>query len=309
MLKFFKNLFAPKPFHQGYLNEHDGHKIYFAEYGNPQGLPILTFHGGPGDASHHMGAKKFDLKKYRVIAFDQRGCGKSLPSGEMKNNTAEKNIEDAKMLVEFLNVKGQVIVFGSSWGSTLALLFAQNNPSMVSKLIVTKVFLANERDKDWQYKHSSLFYPDIWEKVVKEADGAKDVAKQYAEMINSDDMIKQVKAVMYFCGYEHILGSLEPSLGVRDIDADTINSAKIFINYTAKDFTLKNNQILDNMSKIKNIPALIVHNRLDMVAPLQNVYELHKEFTNAKLVVSPHIGHWGKKLNEIIYKEINEFLS
>lgn len=306
--KMFKKMFAAKPFNQGYLPEEDGHKIYFMELGNPNGKPIICFHGGPGYYSRANSAKVFNLKKYRVVMFDQRGCGKSIPYGEMKNNTAAKTVSDAKRLLEFLNINDKVVVNGGSWGSTLAILFAETYPQIVDKLIVTKVFLANERDNKWQTEISGLFYPDILEILKKEAEDYKDIKAYYADLINSNDIVKQIKAIELYGSYENVLGSLNPRLGFDELDFDMLGSMRIYINYTAKNLTLKDNEVMNKISKIENIETLIVHNRLDMVCPLQNAYELHKALPNSKLVIAPYKGHYGKELSKIIKKEIKEFL-
>lgn len=308
MFKFLRKLFMPRPFNEGYLPEKDGHKVYFAEFGNRNGVPVICFHGGPGSGSRPRHTKQFDLKKYRVILFDQRGCGKSLPAGEMRHNEAANSVEDGKRILDYVGVEGKVIVRGASWGSTLALLFAEKYPELVEKLIVTQIFLANERDILWQENTSGLFYPDMLEKVRNGAEGHKNIAKYYADLINSDNLLDQVKAVELYGSYENVLGALNPTLEVREIDADCINGAKIFINYAAKKMTLKDNEILNSVEKIAGIPTLIVHNRLDMVCPLQNAYELHKAMPASKLVIVPYMGHYGKDLSKVIRQEIKDFL-
>jgi len=131
------NLFTPRVFNSGYLPEKEGHRIYFMELGNPDGKPVLIFHGGPGSCSKAYRAAAFDRKKYRVIMFDQRGCGRSMPAGEMENNDSIAALEDAERLIKYLNIKKPLIVRGGSWGSTLALLFAMRNPNTVEKLLLS----------------------------------------------------------------------------------------------------------------------------------------------------------------------------
>ncbi|MDR1694589.1 MAG: alpha/beta fold hydrolase [Lactobacillaceae bacterium] len=306
--KIFKRFFDAKPFNQGYLPEEDGHKIFFMEIGNPDGKPVISFHGGPGYRSRANSSKTFNLKKYRVILFDQRGCGRSIPYGEMKNNTAAKAASDAKRLLDYLKIKRKVIVNGGSWGSTLALLFAETYPEKIEKLIVSKIFLANASDEKWQAETSGLFYPDMLERLKEGAKGSADMKKYYADLINSNNLVEQVRAIELYGSYENVLGSLNPKLGFSELDADVIGSMKIFINYTAEEFTLKKNQIMNDIEKIKNIKTLIVHNRLDMVCPLRNAYELHKALPKSRLVIAPYMGHYGKGLSMVIKEEIKNFL-
>lgn len=307
MFDFIKKFFEPKPFNEGYLPEQDGHKVYFMEIGNPAGKAVISFHGGPGGSSRVKHAQMFNLKRYRIILFDQRGGGKSLPSGEMKHNNVDKIIGDAKRLLDHLNIKGKIVVSGSSWGSTMALLFAEKYPKVVSKLIVSKIFFANKDNKKWIYETSGLFYPDMLERIKSDM-SIEDMLKHYAKLINSKDMLDQVKAVTLLGGYENLMGSFNPSLEFREVSADSIAYSKIFINYEDKDFTIKENQILKNIDDIKNIKTLIVHNRLDMVCPVKNAYDLHKVMPKSKLVIVPSCGHGSQLLSDTLKTEIEKFL-
>ncbi|MDD4556565.1 MAG: alpha/beta fold hydrolase [Alphaproteobacteria bacterium] len=305
---FWKKLFAIKPFNEGFLPEQDGHKVYFVEYGNPNGKPVISFHGGPGGSARPSHALSYDLKKVRFISFDQRGGGRSLPSGAFKNNTAQKTVEDAKRLLDFLKIKGKVFVAGGSWGSTIALLFAQTYPKMVDKLAVASVFLANAEDMKWTLETSGVLYPEFLEKIKAEVPAKKKLLKYYADLINSKKAVDQAKAITFFGAYENVLGSLNPKMEVEEITPETISYNKVFINYVANELTLEENQILRDMDKIKNIKTLIVHNRLDLVCPVRNAYVLHKALPKSKLVIVPELGHGGKLLKDIFKKELGDFL-
>lgn len=301
---FFSRLFEPKAFSRGYLPVSDIHKVFYHEYGNPQGAPVICFHGGPGYWSNAKTAKNFDLKKCRVILFDQRGCGKSVPAGEMKDNTTADLAGDAAKLLDYLKISGKVTVFGSSWGSTLALLFAERYPERVSQLIISKIFLANRDSRDWELKYSGWFYPDMLEKILEPVEKKQSVPEYYAGLINSGDLQKQVEAVNLYGSYEFVLGELSPSLGRAEIGADDVSFCRIFMNYSANKFFLEENQILDNLGKIKNIPAVIIHNRLDLVCPLVGAYELHKKLPRSKLVIVPDYGHGSEMMSEALKREI-----
>ena len=302
------NFFKPKIFNSGYLPAENGHKVYFAETGAPFGEPVLIFHGGPGDGMNISHAKNFDSRKYRCIFFDQRGCGNSLPKGKVENNTTWDLLNDANRLLEHLQIKDKVIVKGASWGSTLALLFAIQNPQKVKYLLLSQIFLADEETRTWIEEDSALFYPDIIEKLYKYKNNSQSLSENFASMINFGDMSEQVDAAVLYGGYERILGKLDPKLELIKLGADEIVSNKIYINYSAKKFMLEDNFILKHIEAIKTIPTLIVHNRLDMSCPLKGAYRLHKELPNSKFFVVKDIGHSSRKLKRKIKKEIKAFL-
>ncbi len=302
------NFFKPKIYDEGYLPTKNGHQVFYMQAGNPNGKPVIVFHGGPGGSGKIKHAKPYNKKKYRVILFDQRGCGKSMPTGEIKNNSTQHLLDDVSRLIKHLDIKEKVILSGASWGSTMALLFAQKYPNLVDKLILSMVFLADKNNKNWEEEYSTWLYPDIWEKITNEVKGAKSVTAQYAEMINSNNLIEQVKATSLYANYERVLGCLNPSLNIQSISATQIDAAKIYINYAESKFMLEDNQIMQNVDKIKNIPTLIVHNRLDMLCPLRGAYVLHKALDNSKLVIVPNLGHYSDFLIKTLHKEIKLFL-
>ena len=307
---FWHKLFEPKAFNQGFLPEADGHKVFFAEYGNPKGKVVLLTHGGPGGRTSAGHAKIFDLKKYRVIMFDQRGCGLSEPKGEMKHNSMEDIIWDIKRLYDYLNLSGKVILRGASWGSTVMLCFAERYPELVDKLLLSQVFLADEVHSEWFDKQSALFYPEFLEQMQENAGSWKSLPEYYAELINADDLQKNLTAANQYGWYERILGNVHPAFGTKEIlDDDEYAELKIYLNYAAKAYTLKNNQIMRNVKKIQNIPALLIHNRLDMDCPLYSVWQLHKNMPLSKLKIAPGIGHYNPLLKKFIAREIRAYLA
>ena len=305
---FWSKLFEPKPSKEGYLPEVDGHQVYYADYGNPRGKPVLIFHGGPGGSCKPKQTAGFDLKKYRVLMFDQRGCGKSHPLGQWNKNTTKDLLDDTIRLLNHLNINDKLILRGGSWGSTLVLLFAEKYPEKVEKLILTQIFLANKSDLQWEREGSSLFYPDIWEKISSSVSRGAVLGEYYAKLINSGERKKQIKAVSLYGAYERILGSLNPVLEDKVIDEKIVASNRIYMNYAANNFYLRDNEIMKNIKKISHLPSLILHNRLDFVCPLQGAYQLHKALPNSKLVIVPEKGHVGELLHKTIKKEMKEFL-
>ena len=308
--EFWNKLFEPKAFNSGFLPEADGHKIFFAEYGNPNGKVVLITHGGPGGRTRPNHAKVFNLKKYRVIMFDQRGCGFSEPKGEMKHNTMEDIVWDMKRLYDYLHLSGKVILRGASWGATVMLCFAEKYPELVEKLVLSQIFLADEVTAHWFDNQSALFYPDFMQIMQENAGSWKSLPQYYAELINSDDNDKHLRAAHQYGWYERIVGAFNPAWGTQDIlSDDEYCELKIYLNYAAKDYTLKNNQIMRNIKKIQDIPTLLIHNRLDMVCPLLSVWKLHKNMLKSKLVIAPGIGHHNKKLLKVIVREIKTYLA
>lgn len=294
---------SPKAIFKGYLPELDGHKVYFQVFGNPNGKTILNFHGGPGSKSKFKYVKCCNLKNYKVIIFDQRGCGNSEFKDIFYKNTTQDTIKDAKRILDFLNIKEKVILFGGSWGSTLSLLFAETYPELVDKIIVSQTFLARRKDVDWLYKDSKIFYPDIIEKLspylIKTHKDLENLLKQ------SNTKIK--KAVTYLTNYDYQIGKLKINLDEELGDSAT-NSFKVYMHYVTKNLFIRENEILNNIGKIQNIPTLIIGNRLDFCTPIEQAYLLHKAIAKSTLHIIDSFGHGSKKQNKLLPKLIKEFL-
>lgn len=308
-MSFFKNWFIPKPFNEGYLPELDGHNVYFAEFGNPEGEVILTFHGGPGWCLRAYKVKMFDLRRFRVVTFDQRGgAGKSLPAGKQEMNTTQDLLDDTIRLLNYLKINGKVNLFGSSWGTTLALLFAEQYPDLIERIVLSKVFLADKKSRSWELRDNALFYPDILDVIKGDLADNSLIPEYYEKLINSGDKELQIKAAALYGNYENMLGSLNPKIEMKEIDDVWLTAMRIYMYYSARDFMIEDGEIIDNIGKIKNIPTLIVHNRLDFVCPLEGAYRLHKALSFSKLVIVPDFGHGSEMHNKTLKKEIAEFL-
>ncbi|MDR1476959.1 MAG: alpha/beta fold hydrolase [Rickettsiales bacterium] len=283
----------PKPYDAGWLYVGDGHEIAYYQYGNPHGKPVLSFHGGPGGSAKFKYAAFHDLKKKRVILFDQRGCGQSKFKDMLRNNTTQDTLRDAEKLLAHLGVKGKITVAGGSFGSTCALLFAQKNPKRVERIIVNSVFLARRRDfVEWGYEDAKRFYPDIIERLENMA-GSKPIVKYFHGLLFSSDRKKELEALKYYGCLEESLGALEPKfeLPPKDkIDA-YVKGLKIFMHYETNAMFIKENQILADARKIKHIPTFIAHNRLDMICPFEQAWVLHKALPKSKLLIVPDHGH------------------
>lgn len=301
MFGFFNN----KVFDKGYLPEYEGHEIYYQQMGNPQGEPVIFFHGGPGGQCKKSHGRYFNLKTQRVIMFDQRGAGLSKAEDIISLNDTKRLVKDAKRLLEYLNVTEPVIAAGGSWGSTLALLFAEKYPECVKKICVYAVFLARREDMEWMLRDSGLFYPDLLEEIRHQSEGENPYT-HYAKLIFSDDLGSIQTAVKYMVHYEYQLGKLDAGFKEVALDNNIINAARISLYYAANRYFLTDNEILKNIDKIKEIPTTIIHNRLDMCCPLKGAWDLYRSLDNAHIEIIADLGHVGDKLRKAYRKQFDK---
>lgn len=304
----FLNLFKPKLYREGFLPVSEEHSIYYAEYGNPDGEPIIAFHGGPGYYSSPGQAERFNLKTCRVILFDQRGCGKSTPSGEINKNTTTDLIQDAAALLDHLAVE-KISIYGASWGSTLALLFAQKYPERVKKMLLAKIFLARHDDVEWIATETEKFYPEIMAELKKHVPEGKSLRRYYAEKILSSNPNDQIHSTKLYGVYEGMIGKLEPRFSDDIPSQKQLEAYRIYMHYDLDDYGVTENEILDNIGVIKHIPTAIVHNRMDMVCPVNQAWALHKAMPVSELIIVPDYGHGSKKLNKAITAKASEFFT
>ena len=221
----------------------------------------------------------------------------------------EDTLWDMKRLYDFLGLSGKMILRGASWGATVMLCFAEKYPELTECLLLSQVFLADGVQDEWVNKQSALFYPEFIDEMQIEAGSWKTLPEYYAGLINSENNDLQRRAVNFYGWYERVLGAVNPRFGnAEELDEAALCEQRIYMNYAAKAYTLKNNQIMRNVKKIAAIPALLVHNRLDMVCPLLSVYRLHQNMPKSKLVVAPGIGHYNPQLKKFICREIRDYL-
>ena len=293
-------MYTPKPFNEGFLSEEDGHKIYYAEYGNPDGEVIVNLHGGPGSRSKPKHASRLNHEVNRIILFDQRGCGKSTPRGSLKENTTEKLISDMEHLREQLGVE-KWFVAGSSWGSTLALAYAEAYKDRVKGLLLSAIFLADQVGLGWFGREpigAALTFKDIWEKrqedLAELGITGSDCAGAMYKMIAEGNLDQQKAITAVFANWEsNLLSAFREVSFIRpeEVEEDDINDARLFLHYEANNFFLVSEHIMQNISKIKDIPTIIVHGRHDMICPFEQAWKLHKAMTNSKLVTVPQSNH------------------
>lgn len=282
------------------LSEKDGHVISFSEHGNSEGPAIIAFHGGPGSKSKPYYAERFDLSKYRVILFDQRGCGKSTPIGKLENNTTDDLLGDAERIREQLGIE-KWFVAGSSWGSTLSLLYAIKYPKRTCGLLISAVFLADRDSIAWSMedeKGVARLMPDVWQKRmdffkrfnIKLKTQNEDILKAFDNA--TPEQQKEVAAEVQ--NWEGNLLSTLSSISYKnpeDITEDDIASVRIFMHYEMNQGFIPENFILVNATKIESTPTVIVHGRYDVLCPLQKAHELVGKLKNAELIIATSSGH------------------
>jgi len=291
-----------KPVKIGWLPDLDGHEIFYHTYGNPKGEPVLVFHGGPGGSSKAARAKKYNLKKYYVILFDQRGCGKSKFKDLLYKNTPKDAVKDAKRLLEYLNIHGKIIVNGGSYGSCVALLFAESYPEIISKIWVASIFLARYRDtQEWLENDAMRFYPDFIS-VLKKMAGKQEITEYFIHELLSGDPKREREALKYYGSLERIVGDKNPAFKLpEDEEYDkTLQSLKIYAHMDANRFFMSDNCIIKNARKIKDIPTEIFHNRLDMCCPFEQAWQLHNALPKSVLHIVPASGHGGPEMDKML---------
>lgn len=301
------SFFDPKPFNSGYLPVEDGHEVFFHEFGNPRGMPVLCFHGGPGSCSKIKHAKLFDLKRFRVVLFDQRGGGQSKPAGKLEHNTTAHLLRDAARLLSHLKIE-KTHVYGGSWGSTLALAFAELHPEKVKQLMLAQMFLARPRDTNWLADETARFYPDLQEQMRAELPEGKTLRQYYAELEFSGDEAKVIKATQLFGSYERKIGTLAPAFSTELPAEDHKTAFRLFMHYDSHDYFLSDNQLLDNLHRLGDMPVLIIHNRLDMVCPVEQAFTLFRQLKNGQIIIVPDSGHGSDLLHATIRRAAKDFL-
>lgn len=292
------SLYPPiEPFSTGSLKVSDLHQIYYEVSGNPNGVPAVVCHGGPGGGSTPSMRRYFDPTKYKIIVFDQRGCGKSTPHAELRENTTWDLVGDIEKLREHLNID-RWLVFGGSWGSTLSLAYAEAHPERVLALVLRGIFTIRREEIDWFYQEgASWIFPDAWEDYVKPIPEAErgDFVSAYYKRLTGDDKAAQLAAAKAWSVWEGTTVSLLPSPERVESfggDAFAIAFARIECHYFInRGFFERDDQLIANVGKIRDIPAVIVQGRYDVCTPMKTAWELHKAWPEAEFVVVQDAGH------------------
>jgi proline iminopeptidase len=286
-----------EPYRLGLLKVSNLHTIYFEESGNPQGKPVVILHGGPGGGSQPIYRQYFNPDLWRIVQFDQRGCGKSTPHAELTENTTWHLVEDIETLRKHLNINDWV-VSGGSWGSTLALAYSQTHPEYCQALILRGIFLLRRKELAWFYQEGAgYFFPEAWEQYVELIPPTErhDMIAAYYRRLTSDDQHLRSQAARTWSIWEASTSKLIPDLdlisrfGTEDFaDAFARLECHYFMN---RGFFMSEMQLLENVDRIRHVPTTIVQGRYDVVCPMFTAWELHQAFPEAEFVVVPDAGH------------------
>lgn len=286
-----------EPYSTGFLKVSELHTLYFEEAGNPKGKPVVFLHGGPGGGIISNYRRYFNPEKWRIILFDQRGCGQSKPFAELKENTTWDLVSDIEKLRNHLSI-ARWSVFGGSWGSTLALAYAIKHPDSIAELFLRGIFLLRKKEIDWFYQEGcSKIYPDAWEEYVKPIPEIErnDFVAAYYKRLTSEDITVRKAAAKAWSIWEGSTSKLIPDSDVvarfgEDEFADAF--ARIECHYfTNKGFFSEDNFLLNNVEKIRHIPTVIVQGRYDVVCPAESAWDLHRAFPEAEFYMIPDAGH------------------
>ena len=292
--KFFPPI---EPFNSFKLKVSDLHTLHIEESGNKNGKPVIFLHGGPGGGTEPIYRQYFDPQKWRIIIFDQRGCGQSTPSSELIDNTTWDSVSDIEKIREYLNIE-KWAVFGGSWGSTLSLSYAIKHPDRCMALILRGIFMLREKELKWFYQEGASFiYPDAWEKYLEPIPKDKhgDLMSAYYEILTGDDKQARLQAAKAWSIWEASTSKLiqnEKSLHHFEDDDVADIFARIECHYFVnKGFFEYDGWLLDQIDAIRHIPSVIVQGRYDVVCPMVTAWELHKKWPEADFHVIPDSGH------------------
>jgi len=292
------DLYPPiEPYNSGMLKVSPLHTLYFEESGNPEGKPVVFLHGGPGGGTNPRCRRFFDPKKYRIVLFDQRGCGKSTPHAELTDNTTWDLVADIERLREHLGI-GRWQVFGGSWGSTLALAYAETHPTRVSELVLRGIFMLRRSELEWFYQGGcDMLYPDAWETYLSAIPQAEhgDLISAYHRRLTSSDPAVRVAAARAWSVWEGATSYLYQDQGhiaSSGEDEFALAFARIECHYFVNaGFFEVDGQLLRDVGKIRHIPTVIVQGRYDVVCPVRSAWDLHRAFPEAELRIVQDAGH------------------
>ncbi|MDI9349864.1 MAG: prolyl aminopeptidase [Candidatus Symbiobacter sp.] len=317
-------LYPPiEPYQSGMLAIGELHQIYWEQVGNPDGMPVLFLHGGPGAGSSPTHRRFFDPQFYRIILFDQRGCGRSKPVGELRENSTDHLIADIETLRHMLKIE-QWLVFGGSWGSTLALAYGQTHPENCLGFILRGIFMCRPREIESFLYGMGRFFPEAWQKFssLVPPDQRGDLLNAYLRLLNHPDPRVHVAAARAWARYEGACSTLLPTPDYRDESAMLVHTHAVFnrqadaatalpppdqswdfearsatslarleAHYMAYDRFLKNHDFFAHMAALRPLPAAIIQGRYDLVCPPETAWELSQAWPEAKFVMIPDAGH------------------
>ena len=286
---------------EGLVDVGDGHRVWWCESGNPRGVPALVLHGGPGSGSNPSWRTVFDPARYRIVQFDQRGCGRSTPSAadvvDLSTNTTAHLVADVELLREHLRI-GRWLVRGASWGVTLALAYAQAHPERVRAMVLSAVATTTPGEVEWVTREVGRVFPREWEEFrdgVPPRDRDGNLAAAYGRLLHSPDAAVREAAARSWCAWEDVHVSLVPGYRPDPRYRDPVFRlvfARLVTHYWANAAFLGERELLDGMHRLAGVPGVLVHGRLDVSSPLRTAWDLHRAWPGSELVVVDG-GHGG----------------
>jgi proline iminopeptidase len=307
------------PYEQGLLDVGDGNRMFWAVYGSPAGKAAAVVHGGPGSGCHPGSARLFNPSRYRVVLFDQRGCGASTPHAsdpntDLRHNTTQRLISDMERLRVHLGIE-RWLLFGGSWGSTLILAYAQHHPERVSHIVLNGVTTTRRAEIDWLYRGVSRFFPEAWQRFragVPESERDGDLVAAYARLLNHQDPRVVAQAAADWCAWEDAVLSDEPHgpahpYGGRP-PAGRIAFVRIAAHYFAHGAWLEEGALLRDAQRLAGIPGVLLHGRHDMGSPPDTAWHLARAWPDARLTFVPDAGHKGSATSrQLLLAALDEF--
>lgn len=283
------------PYSQGFLAVDILHTLYWEQSGNPDGIPVLILHGGPGAGATATHRRFFDPQVYRIIVFDQRGAGRSHALGNLENNTLQHLVTDMETLRKHLNIE-RWHLFGGSWGSTLALAYAIRHPERCIGMILRSIFLMESREINWFMYGMKTIFPEAWDDFANyipkgERDNLLDA---YCRRLNSKDDKVSIEAALAWNAYETACASFIPTsetVYTAEQKYYALATAKIEAHYFSTQILSGQDQLLHHIDRIRSIPATIVHGRYDILCPIDSAHRLHMAWPEADYVIVPDSGH------------------
>lgn len=282
------------PFHSFFLQTASNHQVYVEQSGNPAGIAVVFLHGGPCSGCKPDHHRFFNPQQYHIILLDQRGCGRSLPFGELQHNTTQDLLADLEQIRQHLHIQ-QWVLFGGSWGGTLALLYAQQYPQYVSAMILRGVFLARQTDMDWFLANGvRRIYPQQWQNLKDSIAVTADdqVAPALYAAVFAEDRLVAMRAAKQWQNWGGLV-----ALGYAFVDDDRplteqdLKQVRMELHYARQGYFIKENQILENCAILRDIPAIIIHGQNDLTCPLESGWQLHQVLPHAQYIVCPNSGH------------------
>jgi len=286
---------AIEPYRSGMLQVDELHTLYWEQCGNPNGVPVVFLHGGPGAGASPTHRRFFDPNFYRIVILDQRGAGRSLPLGEIRNNTTEHLIADLELLRQTLGIE-RWLLFGGSWGSTLALAYAEAQPQHCLGLILRGIFLMRRWEIDWFLYRMRLLHPEAWHRFISLLSESErgDILESYWRRLTSPDPAERMAAARAWSLYEGTCSTLLPNpelISVAGEDTHALGLARIEAHYFRNNLFTPEDRLLVDVDRIRHLPGVIVQGRYDVICPIATADELHRRWPEADYRVIGDAGH------------------